>query len=298
MDYTTYLDLFCTIPSPTIKPEVPLYRYRGNAKHALDEIRKQYVFTNYAGDQNDPFDSCYRMTYEEAIEYKQTVEYFFLTYWTLKSMSCYQRLRESFEKRFSTEVSLRQFSESLSYAFKEEGIARPAEKIARFYYDHCMTTVNRRNFWKIACFSEKRDSIPMWAYYAANHTGLCLKYDFGLLDKEEQYNRCIMESLHKVWYTNNRPLDPDGTFSYLIKAQDWSHEQEWRLVNWRNTDQISLPCITEVYLGIKAPLELFASTIDAIKASGRDIKLFHCYPNLQEYCIEFQAINLSTWRQT
>ena len=65
MDYTTYLDLFCTIPAPTIKPEVPLYRYRGNAKHALDEIRKQYVFTNYAGDQNDPIDSSYRMTREE-----------------------------------------------------------------------------------------------------------------------------------------------------------------------------------------------------------------------------------------
>ena len=294
MDYTTYLDLFCTIPSPTIKPEVPLYRYRGNAKHALDEIRKQYVFTNYAGDQNDPFDSSYRMTREEALEYRQTIEYFLVTYWTISVYSCYQKLRESFEKDFKKVVSLRQFSESLSDTLKKEGIAKPADRIARFYYDHCLTTINRRSYWNIACFSEKRDSIPMWAYYASNHEGLCFKYDFALLDKEDQYNRSIMDSLHKVWYTNNKPHDPDGTFSYLVKAQDWSHEQEWRLVNWRNTDDIILPCMTEVYLGINAPYELFDSTIDAIKASGRDIKLFHCYPNLQEYRIEFQAINLST----
>ncbi len=293
MDYTAYQDLFCTIPSPTIKLEVPLFRYRGNIKHALDEIRNQYVYTNNAGKQNDPFDSCYRMTYEEALEYRQTTGSFFLTYRILPGYPCYQKLRESFEKSFHTEVSLRQFSESLSSALKEEGIERSAERIAKSFYDHCLTTTERRRYWKIACFSEKKDSIPMWAYYATNHTGLCLKYDFNLLDQKEVYNHSIIESLHKVWYTNNRPIDPDGNFSFLVKAQDWSHEQEWRLVNWRNADRISLPCMTEVYLGINASLELFDDTIDAIKASGRKIRLFRCEPNSQEYRIDFREINLS-----
>ena len=293
MDYTTYQDLFCTIPSPTIKLEAPLFRYRGNTKHALDEIRNQYVFTNHADKQNDPFDCSYRMTYEEALEYRHTTGYFFLTYRILPAYPCYQQLRKSFEESFHTEVSLRQFSESLSSALKEEGLMRSAESIAKSFYDHCLTTTDRRRYWKIACFSERKDSIPMWAYYAANHTGLCFKYDFNLLDQEELYHRSIIQSLHKVWYTNNRPSDPDGIFSYLVKAQDWSHEQEWRLVNWRDADQISLPCMTEVYLGMNATQELFVDTINAIKSSGRDISLFCCEPNSQEYRIDFRRIKLS-----
>lgn len=293
MDHTTYQDLFCTIPSPTIKLEVPLFRYRGNIEHALDEIRNQYVFTNHADKQNDPFDCSYRMTYEEALEYRHKTGYFFLTYRILPVYPCYKQLQKSFEESFHTEVSLRQFSESLSSALKEEGLVRSAESIAKSFYDHCLTTTDRRRYWKIACFSERRDSIPMWAYYAANHTGLCFKYDFNMLDQKEMYNQAIIQSLHKVWYTNNRPSDPDGNFSYLVKAQDWSHEQEWRLLNWRNTDQISLPCMTEVYLGMNASLELFDDIIDAIKASGRDIKLFRCEPNSQEYRIDFRGIELS-----
>lgn len=102
-----------------------------------------------------------------------------------------------------------------------------------------------------------------------------------------------MESLHKVWYSNNKPQDPEGNFSYLVKAQEWSHEQEWRLVNWKYDDRIVLRCMTEVYLGIKSSGELIERTIDAIKESGKKIKLFWCRPNTQEYRIDFVEVYLS-----
>lgn len=282
-----------SIPPPTLKLETPLYRYRGNVEHALQEIREQYVYTSYAGEQNDPFDSCYLMTFEEALEYEEIFKFYFVTYIGLKRYSCYRRIRESFEDQFNTKVSLRQFSEMISAALKNEGITKSADVLAKYYYDNYLEANYRRNYWKIACFSEKRDSIPMWAYYAANHTGLCFKYDFSLLNEEDSYNRCVMESLHKVWYSNNKPQDPEGNFSYLVKAQEWSHEQEWRLVNWKYDDRIVLRCMTEVYLGIKSSGELIERTIDAIKESGKKIKLFWCRPNTQEYRIDFVEVYLS-----
>lgn len=298
MDYNTYHELLLSsgsIPAPVILPEVPLYRYRKNDEHALDEIKNQYVFTSYAGKQNDPFDSSCRMSFEEALEYKQEFKYYFLTYRNLKLYRCYDNLCESCKERFNSEVSLGDFSLHLSNALKIEGIIESSELIAKFYYDNYWMTVRRRNYWEIASFSEKRDSIPMWAYYASNHTGLCFKYDFCLLDKKEQYNRCIMESLHKVWYSNNKPNDPEGSFSYLVKAQDWSHEQEWRLVNWQqDNNRIALPCMTEVYLGINISSDAIHKTIEAIKASGRNIRLFWCRPNLQEYRIDFMEIYYSS----
>ena len=139
MDYNTYHELLLSsgsIPAPVILPEVPLYRYRKNDEHALDEIRKQYVFASYAGKQNDPFDSSCRMSFEEALEYKQEFQYYFLTYLDLKAYRCYERIRESCGEQFNTEVSLRDFSQRLSNALKKEGVIKAAESIANHYYDN------------------------------------------------------------------------------------------------------------------------------------------------------------------
>lgn len=280
-----------TLPPPVLKLEVPLYKYRSNSNHALDEIREQYVFTSYSDEQNDPFDSAYQMSYEEALKYKRKGSCFFLSIFSLPFYPCYNKLSNLLNECLDTEMTLEEFSALLSNAFESVGFQRSPEALSRTYYERYLNIVPRRNAARISCFSEIRDSIPMWAYYAHNHTGLCFKYDFSLLDNQIKYNQCILNSLHKVWYSNNKPLDPDGNYSYLVKANDWAHEQEWRLINWQSKDKISLPCMSEIYLGINSSIELMDSVIDAIKASGKKIALFKCRPNLREYKIEFVRIN-------
>jgi DUF2971 family protein len=78
--------------------------------------------------------------------------------------------------------------------------------------------------------TERADSSPMWAHYAANSEGFVIAFDTaseffrGGENKERQ-------ALHKVKYFDGRvPEIMDDPFSALISKQaDWAYEREWRL---------------------------------------------------------------------
>ena len=274
-----------------IEVEYPLYRYRGNIEYALDEIRGQYVYTSYVGAQNDPFDSTYRLTLEEALASTNSVYYYFHTFLPLQSLPNYKQLQGHMQEFFDNLVSLKDFCSLLSTAFEAIGERKPPNHLAEWYFSKYYRNISHRDYWQISCFSEKWNSLPMWAYYASNHTGFCFKYDLNILDRANDYHTCILNSLHKVWYSDNKPYDAKGRYSCLVKAQDWSHEQEWRLINWRSTPRVSLPCMTEVYVGINADTELLGRAVSAIRDSGKEIRLYQCRPSLHKYEIELLKIN-------
>lgn len=55
------------------------------------------------------------------------------------------------------------------------------------------------NTAKVCSFFECLDSLPMWAYYADNHRGLCMEYDLHSLPDE------INENIYPILYTEQRP---------------------------------------------------------------------------------------------
>lgn len=92
----------------------------------------------------------------------------------------------------------------------------------------------------LCCFSYNKHSLPMWACYAENHSGGVIK--FGNLEKT---NSPLQEAA-KVNYQNERPKCKltraieagDDRYmrealreSLLTKAQDWQHEEEWRVIH-------------------------------------------------------------------
>ena len=275
-----------------VKIDAPLYKYRRNNLHALDEIKNQYVYTTSVYTQNDPFDSCYRLSYEEALQRKERFDYYFNSFHTLPFYPDYEIIKEFCFPYFNTDVTLERFASILCDAAKETGFTRTPETVSKTIYEKYYKIIPRRSNWAISCFSEKWNSLPMWAYYADNHRGICFKYDFSILDPQEIYTKCILNSLHKVWYSNNKPLDPNAEYSVLVKAQEWAHEQEWRLINWTGDAKVSLPCMTEIYLGIDFPIDSLDSIVDAIKESKRDIKLVYCRPNLQKYRIDLLRLRI------
>lgn len=281
------------IHPPVFMPEVPLYKYRGNIDYALDEIKDQYIYTSYPDKQNDPFDSSYQMTYEEALDYRASGSYFYYSFLPLHNKRCYKNLSQRLDEIIEKEISLKEFAVFLSRALEKENMPCSSEALSKEYYDKFFKIIPRRGLSRICCFSEIKDSIPMWAYYANNHSGVCFKYDFSLLDLQDRHNKCILNSLHKVWYSNNKPKDSEGNYSALVKAQAWAHEQEWRIINWKNTEKIFIPCMAEIYLGINSPIGQMERVIEAIKVSQRDIKLYRCRPNLKEYKIDFIRIDFS-----
>jgi hypothetical protein len=96
---------------------------------------------------------------------------------------------------------------------------------------------------KIACFSERADSLVLWAHYAAQHEGFCLEYGyrdmpldavqrrllFPVLYKQERFD--IGPSLHEVMRGKEDFMPTHAIVAALHKAVDWAYEREWRLVN-------------------------------------------------------------------
>lgn len=135
-----------------------------------------------------------------------------------------------------------------------------SNKIAEHVKSHVEDSCKTR---RIACFSEKVDSILMWGHYASNHTGFALEYDFAQNNKicERGCDDCINLALDfpifpvnycaerydatsyaeylfisqfvKVFGVESPMGFPDRLIfikAYLNKSLDWSYEKEWRII--------------------------------------------------------------------
>ncbi len=92
--------------------------------------------------------------------------------------------------------------------------------------------------YRMFCFSERWDSLLMWAHYAKGHQGICLKLvvDLDKLPKGDL--------LEKIRYTTHYPgIDGEDVVKgdekalrtlLLTKSTDWMYEEEWRYITHCN----------------------------------------------------------------
>lgn len=110
-----------------------------------------------------------------------------------------------------------------------------------------------KDLFRVACFSERLDSLPMWAHYAANHTGYVIEYDLSKIPTDE------ITFLYKVAYLSGAETasldcstNPPAPFCILLqKGAEWSYEEEWRMIKTNDFPEfVDLSsCISAVYLG-------------------------------------------------
>lgn len=86
--------------------------------------------------------------------------------------------------------------------------------------------------------SERPDSSPMWAHYAANSTGFVIAFD-TTSDFFRRGEDRELQGLHKVTYFDGRVSEIiENPFAALISKQaDWAYEREWRL--YVNTSDVT-----------------------------------------------------------
>jgi hypothetical protein len=130
---------------------------------------------------------------------------------------------------------------------RDEGIVRQAIK-----------SIRERT--RVACFSEKNDSLLMWGHYGDKHMGFCIGYDLRRLDPV--WKKWIWPVLYQddMWDATqilfNSKRVNISLNQFLIKASDWSYEQEWRVVAFEDMFQYNeyfadfKRGICSVYLGI------------------------------------------------
>lgn len=142
-----------------------------------------------------------------------------------------------------------------------------------------------REAMKICSFTERLDTLPMWAHYANNHRGFCMEYKLSSLTSEFAENVFPVlytqeginsTSILKQYFSGNKRINPDRILMVpFIKSIDWSYEKEWRYVldnpALKNGLPLKIGFPDTVYLGNKLNEEHVREIEDICKR--RNIKM-------------------------
>lgn len=146
--------------------------------------------------------------------------------------------------KFSNEEELEKFmrdvtgakSDVPSRTLKEKWYSTEAEKFRTSMHNDVYKFIQ---ILRLCCFSERPNSTMMFSHYANGHRGICLEF----MVKDDEF----FDVLRPVIYPKCFPsINPSEMFPYkpiseerlwmlleaqfLSKSQDWSYEEEWRIL--------------------------------------------------------------------
>ena len=161
----------------------------------------------------------------------------------------------------------------------------------------------------VICLSGRKDITSLWAHYADNHSGICIEYDLVNTKTKLFKNLCF-----PIEYLDDYDLTKDIKYSFnknsfdynlkikplLLKAKDWSYEEEWRIIfddsiisEYKENFYPYEPYIKflkpqKVYMGmdISEKDEKLIKNICKIK----EIPLFKAIKNKEEYKFDFDEV--------
>jgi len=142
----------------------------------------------------------------------------------------------------------------------------------------------------ICSFSEVYDHELMWAHYADQFRGICIAYDFYLLQKQLADEIVFVrmyydETIPRVGLTTKRPED----IARRVLSQKnyrWLYEREWRMFALPGMVRYHDPqCVARVYLGFrmsKAHRKRILSRLNELDIQTRTM-------SIDEYSMSFET---------
>lgn len=276
------------------KQHIPksLYKYRSVNDYALSNFKEDYVWCTHAANFNDPYDSS--LCFDFSSDYMNSI--------LLKSVETQARGEGD---NFFTEDNMNILSTSddpvktmieLAANHKDSSVMPDmVDKLYRMIKDFNEKNVIEMNSkfnaaikqgYKICSFSQRMDSMLMWAHYSANHTGFAIEYDFSKLLVTDIRSRCLWPVLYddEMFDASDFFMEQSragsfnnlfGIISAIHKAKDWSYEHEWRLVLPMSPSDppmnFSVPVPKAVYLGSKISKEDEEEIVHVARAKGIDV---------------------------
>jgi Protein of unknown function (DUF2971) len=211
---------FLGVPVPAKRKY--LFKYSRVTPYLLDSLRQNYPWMSRPTDFNDPFDCKvlidYRLSSSEIAHHiRADIVRPAGRVYPLSGKGQYR-----FASRFA--VDARDFDPNDPRSQNRMmNIAKLAER-SEFLDD----TLG------VCCFTEDPLSILMWAHYAGNHSGVCLRFRHRSSSDLSEY--CLpVQYRRTLWEARSRPDDSIGQAralirSVLLKSSVWEYEREWRLV--------------------------------------------------------------------
>lgn len=141
-------------------------------------------------------------------------------------------------------------------------------KEARKYIENSVMSV--QNTTGFLCLTTKNDNLLMWAHYASQHEGCCIKLD--LLNDVDNFWR-----IKKVVYDNNYLQynylrNNAGALDAIChKSNEWAYEEEYRVfqLNHIGATTMRTGTIKEVYLGCRIDPAKKQAILDAIASTSK-----------------------------
>lgn len=177
-----------------------LYRYRPINPNEIDALVKGYLWFSSANDLNDPFEGCIKL---KEVEQDTTME-------------------------ISLNFSISRNGETPKV---EEKIFEISNLIGQSndYYKRVFQSMLAQT--KICCFSKSKSNKLMWSHYADKHKGMVLEYDISF--DLNLFGSVIPVIYHKKSPEINFMEQRDKSILTVLKnkSDEWSYEQEVRLIN-------------------------------------------------------------------
>lgn len=254
-------------PSSNFNPALEfLFKYRPHDDYSESWISNEELFFASPAVFNDPFDSKIIYTFEGTLEQKK------------KYLS---RLIEEYSPTIRKKKKWKIINQSLKDETMERGhdahVARIQQSI---------------NEYGIASFSRKPDDLLMFAYYAKDHTGYCLKY------KRLSENVLSMAQVvnYEEFYPRVSLLDPRfyekgslGDKILYTKAKCWKHEDEWRIGFARLPNRVLKsphPILEGVILGCNMKREQREEIVELNKRRLNPVAIFEARKKKFEFALE------------
>ncbi len=260
---------------PTNTIGFPLYKYYGNLTNLKNTIENKEIHLELPSEYNDIFDSSFTVDdklYSMLYNRKDNLI-------SMVSLAC-PDLSEPLSRLPKSKESIRVPALIDELCLSDPKYDKDLIKQQIKDYISKGKPVQAYNN-KISCFTETKDSLLMWAYYANNYSGACLQFDF---DKDNY----LKSKIHKVHYSTIRPTDYESFDVYFWKSIQWSHEQEWRLVVDCEQDFIKTTSISAVILGARMDSKPKEEVVSL--ARKHKIKIYESYPSNEKYELEFKEI--------
>ena len=221
-----------------------LYKYRPPTELALENLKNMQLWFSSAAKVNDPLDTIFTVQTDalydcpmplEAREglFAQKVTDLLtefqiaalrnpsLSLRTLGSILWNRRPAES--ERTAIEAALEASHSEVALAFMQS------------------ITKDIQTKYQICCFTERIDSVAMWAHYADGHKGFTIELDSGVLSLAGEtdmiwpvyYSETMFDAtdcMTQVYRDKQRFNPLIGIAASICKSAEWSYENEWRSI--------------------------------------------------------------------
>lgn len=145
----------------------------------------------------------------------------------------------------------------------------------------------------VLCLSANPNSSLMWAHYADSHRGVCLRFNgfFPFFAETQKVN----------YPPQRRRINPfrntqmEGLEAALLnKCEDWSYEEEWRIVNYENGPGVyrfPTKSLTGVIFGARIPPHHESSIRQWVASRDSPLQFFRARPSVDTYEIHIDEVD-------